>query len=129
MPECCKKDPLLSFYLEYILILVSRTLPKRIVRSREIAEAFVKTNVSGHKPVPGDGYCIIHAFRENLLSIGCRVTFDDLTTCLRNDLQSKKYQTFKTDDINIVNELEQNHCSLSRCSWHGLQSKHQDLTK
>ena len=33
--------------------------------------------------------------------------FDDLTTCLRNELQSKKYQTFKTYDINIVNELGQ----------------------
>ena len=59
------------------------------------------------KPVPADGHCIIHAFRENLLSIGCKVTFDDLTTCLQNELQSKKYQIFKTDDINIVNELEQ----------------------
>ena len=80
-----------------------------IVCSREITEAFLKTNLPGHiiKLVPRDGYCIAHLFRENLLSIGCKVTFDDLTTCLRNELQSKKYQIFKTDDINIVNELEQ----------------------
>ena len=50
---------------------------------------------------------IIHAFPENLLYIGCKVTFDDLITCLRNELQSEKYQTFKTYGINIVNKLEQ----------------------
>ena len=50
---------------------------------------------------------IIHAFPENLLYISCKVTFDDLITCLRNELQSEKYQTFKTDGINIVNKLEQ----------------------
>ena len=50
--------------------------------------AFVKTNLPGHiiKPVPGDWYCIIHAFREKLLSIGCKVTFDEVTTGLRKEL-------------------------------------------
>ena len=103
-----KKVPYVCF--NYAPILVSRTLPERIVLSRKIAEAFVKINSSGHtiRPVPGDGYCIIPAFRENLLSAGCKVTFDDLTTCLRSELQSDKYQTCNTDDINIVNEPENN---------------------
>ena len=75
-------------------------LPEKIVCSWEIVEAFVKTNLPGHtiKPVPRDGYCIIHAFVEKLLSTGCKVTFDDLKTCLQNELQRNKYQTFKTDD-------------------------------
>ena len=46
-------------------------------------------------------------FRENLLSIGWKVTFGDLTTCLRNELQWKKHQKFKANGINIVIELEQ----------------------
>lgn len=46
-------------------------------------------------------------FRENVLSIGWKVTFGDLTTFLRNELQSKKHQKFKAKGINIVIELEQ----------------------
>ena len=75
-------------------------LSEKIVRSCEIAEAFVKTNLPGDtiKPVTQDGHCIIHTFWEKLLSISCKVTFDDLTTCLQYELESDKYQTFKTDD-------------------------------
>ena len=88
-----KKDPLLSFYLEYIQILLSRRLSESIFHSRKIVETFVRKNLPGHitKPVRGDRYCIIHAFHEKVLSIGCKARFDDLKTCLQNKLQSKKY--------------------------------------
>ena len=67
-------------------------LPEKTVSSQKIVEAFVKTNLPGHtnKPVPGDGYCVIHAFLEKLLSIGCKSTFDDLKICHQKALQTDK---------------------------------------
>ena len=67
-------------------------LPGKIVRSCETRDTI--------KPVTQDGQWMMHhpCILEKLLYIGCKVTFDDLTTCLQNELQSDKYQTFKTDD-------------------------------
>lgn len=96
--------------LYYIRSLVNksdlnfRTPFERIVRSREVAEVFISTELPGYiiRPVPGDEYCITHAFQENLNSIGRNVTFEGLIPCLRSELQSGKYESFKVDNANFA---------------------------
>ena len=130
----------MSFWFEYIPILVSRTLPERIARSREIAEAFVKTNLPGHiiKPVPGDWYCIIHGkvtfhwLQSNVWWSHNRPTKGTLIKEIPN-ISGRWCQycewAWAIPWRSSFSVRQSNHLSLSWCSWHGLQSKHQDLTK
>ena len=118
-------------------------LAERAVCFREIAKAFVKTNLPGQtiKPFSADGSCIIHVFRKNLLSVGCKVTFDYRITLLTKwasireipnvyDRWCQYSQSAWTIPGGSSFSVQQsNHWSLSSSSWHGLQSNHQDLTK
>ena len=84
-----------------------RTDPERIVLSREVAVKFIKDILPNHviKPVPGDGFCIIHAFQENLKSIGRTESFEEITLSLQQELQKNKYQKSVTNNIVVLDEF------------------------
>ena len=81
---------------------------EKIVRSKEVAENFIRENMPGHyiKSVPGDGFCIIHAFAEGLASIGRKEsTFEEISLALRKEMQREIYANSST--VNVIKELEE----------------------
>ena len=88
------------------------SVPERIERSRQIAEQFLHEALPTYKikPVPRDGYCIIHAYREALLYCGWVVTFEELVEKLRKELTDRKdyYMSMSLiDDTDILEEFEE----------------------
>ena len=78
-----------------------------IACSKEIAETFIKDILPDHyiKAVPGDGFCIIHAFGEGLNSLGQKVTFDNMAQILRSEMHKNIYTNSST--INVSKELDE----------------------
>ncbi len=94
----------------YFYYIYFRPTPEDIVLSREIAEDFIKENFPSHtiKSVPGDGYCIIHAFREGLNSIGRTESFENITSTLRIELSNDRYKNCLSDShhMDLLNQFE-----------------------
>ena len=84
---------------------------ERIERSMEVAKAYIKEKLPSHEifPVPRDGYCIIHGFKEALLYVGWVVTFEELVEKLRAELTDRKphYDEMLQDDVDILFEFEE----------------------
>ena len=74
--------------------------PEKIALSKEVAENFIKVELPnfGIKSVPGDGLCIIHAFRESLSYIGRNQTLEQIKGALRQEMPH--YQ--KYSDTNVI---------------------------
>ena len=88
----------------YFLFFNFSSTPEKIVLSKEIAEKFIKVVLPnfGITLVPGDGLCIIHAFRESLSYIGRNQTLEQIKGALRQEMPH--YQ--KYSDTNVITQLD-----------------------
>ena len=84
----------------YFLFFTFSSTPEKIALSKEVAEKFIKVVLPnfGIKSVPGDGLCIIHAFRESLSYIGRNQTLEQIKGALRQEIPH--YQ--KYSDTNVI---------------------------
>ena len=88
----------------YFLFFNFSSTPEKIAPSKEVAEKFIKVVLPnfGIKSVPGDGLCIIHAFRESLSYIGRNQTLEQIKGALRQEMPH--YQ--KYSDTNVITQLD-----------------------
>ena len=88
----------------YFLFFNFSSTPEKIALSKEVAEKFIKVVLPnfGIKSVPGDGLCIIHAFRESLSYIGRNQTLEQIKGALRQEIPH--YQ--KYSDTNVITQLD-----------------------
>ena len=83
-------------------------MPERIAISKEVGEKYLKEALPDYrvKPVPGDGYCLIHAFKESLASVGRPTAFVQITSSLRNELKKTQYRNASVEGVDILDEFD-----------------------
>ena len=81
---------------------------ERIRLSWDVAVKYIAKRLPEHriKQVTPDGFCIIYAFLEGLLSIGRKETFQSVAAALREQLQTESFQASSASTQNIVEEFD-----------------------
>ena len=74
-----------------------------------MADQYIRDSMPGYyvKSVPRDGLCILHAFRECLLSIGVGESYHDVVVALRNEIQKDIYNDIYSSSLNGVNLVQE----------------------
>ena len=96
-------------YRSFVLLLTLHLEYSDYVESRILLESFIEAEMPTHEiySVPGDGLCILRAFKECIESIsGELIVMEDLKHRLKTEMSLSLYQTLYPD-ICVRYEVDQ----------------------